>query len=47
LAPTRELAKRILQLKKGLLGKRLYVRALILGGENLNDQVKALNISPF
>ena len=39
LAPTRELAKQVFLQLKGLLGKQSLRAALILGGENFNDQV--------
>ncbi|WP_343860310.1 DEAD/DEAH box helicase [Aliiglaciecola litoralis] len=46
LAPTRELAKQVfLQLKWLIAGQKISA-ALILGGENFNDQVKALKHSP-
>jgi superfamily II DNA/RNA helicase len=46
LAPTRELAKQVFLQLKGLLGKQSLRAALILGGENFNDQVKALKHYP-
>jgi superfamily II DNA/RNA helicase len=46
LAPTRELAKQVFLQLKGLLGKQSLRVALILGGENFNDQVKALKHYP-
>jgi superfamily II DNA/RNA helicase len=46
LAPTRELAKQVILQLKGLLGKQSLRAALILGGENFNDQVKALKHYP-
>ncbi|MDF2179798.1 DEAD/DEAH box helicase [Aliiglaciecola sp. CAU 1673] len=45
LAPTRELAKQVFLQLKVLLEKG-YSAALILGGENFNDQVKALRRDP-
>lgn len=46
LAPTRELAKQVYGELKGLLqGLNLHV-ALVLGGENFNDQVKTLRRNP-
>lgn len=46
LAPTRELAKQVFLQLKALLGNQHLSAALILGGENFNDQVKALRRSP-
>ena len=46
LAPTRELAKQVFLQLKGLLGKQSLRATLILGGENFNDQVKALKHYP-
>ncbi|MDP5133869.1 MAG: DEAD/DEAH box helicase [Paraglaciecola sp.] len=46
LAPTRELAKQVFLQLKGLLGKQSLRAALVLGGENFNDQVKALKHYP-
>lgn len=46
LAPTRELAKQVFLQLKGLLSKQQLKAALILGGENFNDQVKALKHYP-
>ncbi|MFT6898268.1 MAG: superfamily II DNA/RNA helicase [Paraglaciecola sp.] len=46
LAPTRELAKQVFLQLKWLIAKQQLKAALILGGENFNDQVKALRHSP-
>ncbi|MFQ3217931.1 MAG: superfamily II DNA/RNA helicase [Paraglaciecola sp.] len=46
LAPTRELAKQVFLQLKWLISKQQLKAALILGGENFNDQVKALRHSP-
>ncbi len=46
LAPTRELAKQVYGELKSMLGGLSYDATLILGGENFNDQVKALRKSP-
>ncbi len=46
LAPTRELAKQVYGELRGMLGGLSYTGALILGGENFNDQVKALRKHP-
>lgn len=46
LAPTRELAKQVFGELKKLLQGLPYKCALILGGENYNDQVKALSRHP-
>jgi superfamily II DNA/RNA helicase len=46
LAPTRELAKQVFLQLKGLIAKQQLKAALILGGENFNDQVKALKHHP-
>ena len=46
LAPTRELAKQVfVQLRSMASGSRINI-ALILGGENFNDQIKALHKEP-
>ena len=42
LAPTRELAKQVYSELRAMLGGLTYDATLILGGENFNDQVKAL-----
>ncbi|MEZ8887309.1 DEAD/DEAH box helicase [Vibrio sp. 10N.222.51.C8] len=46
LAPTRELAKQVYGELRSMLGGLSYEAALILGGENFNDQVKALRKYP-
>ncbi|WP_261883414.1 DEAD/DEAH box helicase [Vibrio pelagius] len=46
LAPTRELAKQVYGELRSMLGGLSYDAALILGGENFNDQVKALRKYP-
>lgn len=46
LAPTRELAKQVYGELKTMLTGLTYESALILGGENFNDQVKALRKYP-
>jgi superfamily II DNA/RNA helicase len=46
LAPTRELAKQVYGELRSMLGGLSYEAALILGGENFNDQVKALKKYP-
>ncbi|MGD8110924.1 DEAD/DEAH box helicase [Vibrio sp. NTOU-M3] len=46
LAPTRELAKQVYGELRIMLGGLSYEAALILGGENFNDQVKALRRKP-
>lgn len=46
LAPTRELAKQVYGELRVMLGGLLYDAALIVGGENFNDQVKALRKFP-
>ncbi|MFV0576824.1 MAG: DEAD/DEAH box helicase [Vibrio sp.] len=46
LAPTRELAKQVFGELKGMLGGLSYTGTLIVGGENFNDQVKALRKYP-
>ena len=46
LAPTRELAKQVFLQLKWLIAKHQLKAALILGGENFNDQVKALRHYP-
>ncbi|MEF1273422.1 DEAD/DEAH box helicase, partial [Vibrio campbellii] len=46
LAPTRELAKQVYGELRSMLGGLTYDAALILGGENFNDQVKALRRYP-
>lgn len=46
LAPTRELAKQVYGELKSMLGGLSYTATLILGGENFNDQVKALRRYP-
>ncbi|WP_246225513.1 DEAD/DEAH box helicase [Vibrio agarilyticus] len=46
LAPTRELAKQVYGELRSMLGGLSYEAALILGGENFNDQVKALRRFP-
>ncbi|PWI32593.1 RNA helicase [Vibrio albus] len=46
LAPTRELAKQVYGELRSMLGGLSYTATLILGGENFNDQVKALRRYP-
>ncbi|ENB4341595.1 DEAD/DEAH box helicase [Vibrio parahaemolyticus] len=46
LAPTRELAKQVYGELRSMLAGLSYDAALILGGENFNDQVKALRRYP-
>ena len=46
LAPTRELAKQVFGQLKMLLSATRFKSALILGGENYNDQVKVLQKEP-
>ncbi|MCV2885265.1 DEAD/DEAH box helicase [Aestuariibacter sp. AA17] len=46
LAPTRELAKQVFMQLKWLTANMSLHSALILGGENFNDQVKALRRGP-
>ncbi|MEP2653469.1 MAG: DEAD/DEAH box helicase [Paraglaciecola sp.] len=46
LAPTRELAKQVFLQLKWLIAKQPLKAALVLGGENFNDQVKALKHNP-
>ena len=46
LAPTRELAKQVFMQVKWLTAKHSLSTALVLGGENFNDQVKALRRNP-
>lgn len=46
LAPTRELAKQVFLQLKWLIAKQPLKAALVLGGENFNDQVKALRHNP-
>ncbi|MFA0085327.1 DEAD/DEAH box helicase [Vibrio sp. 10N.261.51.F12] len=46
LAPTRELAKQVYSELRAMLGGLTYDATLILGGENFNDQVKALSRYP-
>lgn len=46
LAPTRELAKQVYSELRSMLGGLTYHAALIVGGENFNDQVKALRRYP-
>ncbi|OEE71483.1 DEAD/DEAH box helicase [Vibrio genomosp. F6] len=46
LAPTRELAKQVYGELRSMLGGLSYDATLILGGENFNDQVKALRKYP-
>ena len=46
LAPTRELAKQVFSQLKLFTAAAKYKSALILGGENFNDQVKALAKEP-
>lgn len=46
LAPTRELAKQVYGELRSMLGGLSYTATLVLGGENFNDQVKALRKYP-
>ncbi|MCJ8271531.1 MAG: DEAD/DEAH box helicase, partial [Psychrosphaera sp.] len=46
LAPTRELTKQVFAQLRSLLGNTPFKAQLILGGENFNDQAKALNKRP-
>ncbi|MGR5541666.1 DEAD/DEAH box helicase family protein, partial [Vibrio campbellii] len=46
LAPTRELAKQVYGELRSMLAGLSYEATLILGGENFNDQVKALRRYP-
>ncbi|GAA5645833.1 ATP-dependent RNA helicase RhlE [Vibrio proteolyticus NBRC 13287] len=46
LAPTRELAKQVYNELRSMLSGLSYDATLILGGENFNDQVKALRRHP-
>ncbi|WGV98454.1 DEAD/DEAH box helicase [Vibrio sp. YMD68] len=46
LAPTRELARQVYGELKTMLGGLSYEAALVVGGENFNDQVKALRRYP-
>lgn len=46
LAPTRELAKQVFGVVKKLCDKTRLQVALVIGGENFNDQVKKLKRSP-
>ncbi len=46
LAPTRELAKQVYGELRAMLGGLTYDATLIVGGENFNDQVKALRRYP-
>lgn len=46
LAPTRELAKQVYGELRSMMGGLTYEPALIVGGENFNDQVKALRRFP-
>lgn len=46
LAPTRELAKQVFMQLKWLTQKLPVAQALVLGGENFNDQVKQLRRNP-
>lgn len=46
LAPTRELAKQVYGELRSMLGGLSYDATLIVGGENFNDQVKALRRYP-
>ena len=46
LAPTRELAKQVFMQLKWLIAKQPLKATLVLGGENFNDQVKALKHHP-
>ncbi|MDC0602067.1 DEAD/DEAH box helicase [Aliiglaciecola sp.] len=46
IAPTRELAKQVFLQLKWLISSQNVTATLILGGENFNDQVKALKRNP-
>lgn len=46
LAPTRELAKQVYGELRSMLGGLSYEATLVVGGENFNDQVKALRRYP-
>ena len=46
LAPTRELAKQVFKELRKLISGTSYQAALVVGGENYNDQVKALRRNP-
>jgi len=46
LAPTRELAKQVFLQLKWLISNQSVSATLILGGENFNDQIKALRHNP-
>ncbi|OBT09478.1 RNA helicase [Vibrio sp. UCD-FRSSP16_10] len=46
LAPTRELARQVYNELRTMLGGLSYTATLIVGGENFNDQVKALRKYP-
>ncbi len=46
LAPTRELAKQVYGELRSMLGGLTYDATLVVGGENFNDQVKALRKFP-
>lgn len=46
LAPTRELAKQVYAQLRSLVSGTTYKAALVLGGENFNDQAKALAKNP-
>ncbi len=46
LTPTRELAKQVFDTLRGLLAGTSYKAALIVGGENFNDQAKAFRKLP-
>ena len=46
LAPTRELAKQVFLQLKWLIANQSVTATLILGGENFNDQIKALRRNP-
>ncbi|WP_077337009.1 DEAD/DEAH box helicase [Vibrio ruber] len=46
LAPTRELAKQVYGELRTMLGGLMYDAVLVVGGENFNDQVKALRRHP-
>lgn len=46
LAPTRELAKQVFLQLKWLISNQSVSATLILGGENFNDQIKALHRNP-
>ncbi|MDX2421771.1 MAG: DEAD/DEAH box helicase [Amphritea sp.] len=46
LAPTRELAKQVYAQLRSLISGTTYKAALVLGGENFNDQAKALAKNP-